>query len=233
MRFVVTGTGRSGTGYAARLFSNAGLPCGHEEVFGPLPGLRDPEVRPLPRRPTLRARVHLSRVAVEYRQRRTELLGDASWMAVPRLGRFRGAVFLQLRDPLKVVSSFQGTRFFMPERHRQRQTRYALKYFEPVGDPVLDAMRWWVQWNERAEQWATLTYRLEDISPELVDRMIELAGLAPVCPVEEAIAKTASDVNSAASRGHPTAPLRWDDLPAGPELDALARASERYGYATG
>jgi hypothetical protein len=35
MKFVVAGTGRSGTGYASELFTRLGLPCGHEDVFGP------------------------------------------------------------------------------------------------------------------------------------------------------------------------------------------------------
>lgn len=33
--FLVTGCGRSGTGWAAALFTALGYPCGHEAVFGP------------------------------------------------------------------------------------------------------------------------------------------------------------------------------------------------------
>lgn len=33
--FLVTGCGRSGTGWAARMFTELGHPCGHEEAFSP------------------------------------------------------------------------------------------------------------------------------------------------------------------------------------------------------
>ena len=109
MRFVVVGTGRSGTGYIASLFNAAGLRCGHEDVYNVQAGVRDVWVkthRPTPLR-EMRARL-----GEERRRRRARFDGDASWMAVPRLPHFRGAAFLQVRDPLAVVSSFQGTRFF-------------------------------------------------------------------------------------------------------------------------
>ena len=34
-KYIFTGTGRCGTGYVAALLTQAGYPCGHEEVFGP------------------------------------------------------------------------------------------------------------------------------------------------------------------------------------------------------
>lgn len=34
-KYIFTGTGRCGTGYVAALLTEAGYPCGHEEVFGP------------------------------------------------------------------------------------------------------------------------------------------------------------------------------------------------------
>lgn len=230
MRFVVTGTGRSGTGFAAALFNNAGVPCGHESVFGPERGLRDPCIGRMPRRPLRRAGVHLRRLSAEWRVRRTELEGDASWMAVPRLSRFRGAVFLQVRDPLEVVSSFQGTRFFMPEQHGQAQTRFAMAFYDPCGDPVVDAMRWWVLWNARAEAHATLTYRLEDLDAALFGQILELAGVTATRSAPQALELTSRDVNSGASRGHAMPLLTWADLPSGPDKDALAEASARYGY---
>jgi len=54
--FVVTGSGRSGTTYAARLFTALGVECGHEAVF----------------------RVDTSRFTGF-----GPYVGDASWLAVP------------------------------------------------------------------------------------------------------------------------------------------------------
>ena len=48
----------------------------------------------------------------EFRRRRKPLVGDASWLAVPFLGKFRGRIYLQVRHPLKVISSLVGMRLF-------------------------------------------------------------------------------------------------------------------------
>jgi len=71
----VIGTGRSGSGYIARVLSEAGARCGHESWFNPLD------------------------------ERAPGLLGDSSWCAVPDLDGFAGAVFHQVRHPLDVISS--------------------------------------------------------------------------------------------------------------------------------
>ena len=74
-RFVVVGTGRSGTAYTARLLTAAGITTGHEEWW-----------------------------SVSGWQRKG-LVGDSSWFAAPHLRDFDGFVFNQVRDPLAVVNS--------------------------------------------------------------------------------------------------------------------------------
>lgn len=90
---MVTGLSRSGTQYTATLLAKAGINCGHEKVFGPWSGvlhLRDP------------FSVHPS------------IHGDSSFMAVPYLDRLREGdwVFHQVREPLAVIRSHIGIRFF-------------------------------------------------------------------------------------------------------------------------
>jgi hypothetical protein len=79
-RFVVTGTGRHGSGYTAALFNACGIPCGHEGWWT-VPGT--------PVNPTL--------------------VGDSSWLAVPDLlgssWTEPNLVILQVRHPLDVVGS--------------------------------------------------------------------------------------------------------------------------------
>ena len=64
LRVVVTGTGRSGTGFAARWLTSAGIPCGHEAFFS--------------HRGYDKALVRLD---LKY----PELAAESSWMAAPYL----------------------------------------------------------------------------------------------------------------------------------------------------
>lgn len=83
MRQIVTGTGRSGTGYVSAVVSAAGLPMTHELRFGP--GGPQP----------------------------VETDREASWMAVPYLHWHEEARrVLVWREPEQVISSFLGIGFF-------------------------------------------------------------------------------------------------------------------------
>lgn len=87
-RFIVTGCGRSGTKWAAQALTAAGLPCGHEIVF-----------HPRVRRPMWSRWVP----------------GEASWLAVPYLGRLGGVTVVhQVRHPLDVIRSLCDIKLFDP-----------------------------------------------------------------------------------------------------------------------
>lgn len=51
--------------------------------------------------------------------------GDSSWMAVPHLEHFDGLKVLQLRDPIRVIQSFTGTRFFSDPTRNRAQHAFA------------------------------------------------------------------------------------------------------------
>ena len=226
LRFVITGTGRCGTNYTADLFTAAGLRCGHEEVFTAYAGFGEPWTAEqsglveLMKNPVRRARVEL-------RRRRTELHGDSSWMAVPRLPGFTGVSFLQLRHPLDVVRSFTGTRFFT--REPTRQNRFADHYFTPVGNDVVDAMRWWVAWNDRAAEHATCVYPMEALNEDSFAGMLRRVGGDPA-RAGQAIRAVPVGINSGTQRGERPLDLSWDDLPGGQPKKQLAAAAQRYGY---
>ena len=77
-RFVILGSGRSGSGYIAQVLTRAGIACGHEEWWNPT-GFRNPAI-----------------------------LGDSSWCALDDdLSAYPDlVVFHQIRHPLDVISSF-------------------------------------------------------------------------------------------------------------------------------
>lgn len=73
---LITGTGRSGSGYIARALSDCGVLCGHEEWWNP--------------------QTH----------RRDGLVADSSWPALAlNLGDWDGQIFHQVRHPIRVISS--------------------------------------------------------------------------------------------------------------------------------
>lgn len=75
-RAVIVGTGRSGSGYVARVLDAAGIRCGHESWWNP------------------------------FGTRADGLAVDSSWCALPLgLDGYTGLVWHQLRHPLDVVSS--------------------------------------------------------------------------------------------------------------------------------
>lgn len=229
LRFVVTGTGRSGTGYVAHLFRAAGVKCGHEDWFTWVPGVRDEET--ISRRTLeMRLRGPFSRLHEEWRRRRQGLDGDASWLAVPRLARFNGLVFLQIRHPLEVIASFAARHFFSSSVPNVWRT-FASAYFDMTGDDIVDGMRWWIEWNARAAQHAHFTYRLEDLDAELFARILRFVGESGAeDKATQAIDSTPCDVNSGKTAHSDYLKLDWDHLPAGNCRNRLFRSAQKLGY---
>lgn len=75
-RLLITGTGRSGTGYIAKVLTFSGLSCGHERWWNP------------------------------YDIHTPGILADASWCALPLgLDDYHGIICHQVRQPLDVITS--------------------------------------------------------------------------------------------------------------------------------
>lgn len=195
---MITGTGRCGTGFTATVLADAGLAVGHEEWFTLTTGAR-----------------------------RDDLVGDVSWIAVPELDRFDGIVVQQVRHPLDVIRSLVGIRMFTDAVHGW----YRLLMFDEVpglgrGD-LADAVRWWVEWNERIEEHASMRVLLRDMDAACFERLTAHVGH----PVDAAtcrriVGEVGSDVNA---RPRATG-LTWDDLPDGPDTNRLLETAARYGY---
>jgi len=82
LKYIITGSGRSGTGYMAQLLTLNGIPCGHEEVF------------------------NLSSHAVPGNN---ELSADSSWLSVPYLKDYKDLqVYHVVRNPVKVIESWMN-----------------------------------------------------------------------------------------------------------------------------
>lgn len=211
-RFVVTGCGRSGTGYVSALFGRLGIPCGHESLFRPA-NLID-------------------RVQLDWPN---TIPGDASWLAAPFVAALPpGTVVLhQLRDPVAVVRSFLRIRFFeQPSVYRDFAEECCPDL--RAGSAFERACRYWVEWNRMAARAATTPglvyrrYRLEDLDHELVHELCRLLRFPVSDPVVgEALRAIPRDVNTRGSKQGDGA-IDVGSLPA----DVRALAGE-YGYDSG
>jgi hypothetical protein len=105
---------------------------------------------------------------------------------------------------------------------------YLRRHFVRQGDPLVDAMRYYVEWNSLCERHnGYLRYRIEDFDDGLILRIADLIGqvVDPDVAVR-APAAVPTDCNTRYGNRR----LGWGDLPEGAARTALARLAERYGY---
>jgi hypothetical protein len=202
-RFVVVGTGRSGTGYAARLFTELDIPCGHEAAFDP-----DVSGRPLLGDASFGIVPFL------------EGFGGLVFHQV----RHPLAV---LRSML--ATDF----FSSPGRYAPyyRLLQSTLPRLDDRGTPVRKAMYYIVAWNRRCERAATLRWRVESLDAATLRRASALVGCErSVQACAAALERVPRDVNRLELRGLERADLAWADLPDCPEKRDLVDSLRRYGY---
>jgi hypothetical protein len=155
-RFIVTGCPRSGTAYAAALFSALGVRCDHERVFG------------------------VAQAAGERPVVWDGAEGDSSFLAVPFLPVDGTVVLHQVRHPLEFARSIVGTALLSDHRRDKpfpaAIRRHAPEVYEPARQPERAALMWTI-WNTRAEAHADITYRIEDLDVALLVRLCEFLEL--------------------------------------------------------
>lgn len=196
--YIVASTPRSGTGYAAEVFSAMGMDCGHEEAINPY--------------------------VKHYSKATTGIWGDASWLAAPMLPNFPKTTLVlhQLRDPVKSLDSMMTRRQIRGKKRGQNAQKGDYSNFlkkhvndwESDESPQERLVRFWVTWHTRIEKSASsldlryFRYRVEDINEDL---LLSIAGQvgATVNPIqiEEALSVSTS-VNhhqGRAKRIHPWA----------------------------
>ncbi len=149
LRFLVTGIGRSGTGYAAKLLTNAKQPCGHEVGFGPK---------------TTSAAAALQRLDS------LRLVGESSWYAAPFIRDLPSDVVIlhQVRHPRSWIGSWCAPRApTTMEFLRQR--------VGPYQHTPEQAARLWLAYNLAIEQQSVgrsyYVYRPKDAPAALAEAL--------------------------------------------------------------
>jgi hypothetical protein len=201
--FIITGTGRCGTGYMATVLGACGLRVGHEDVFGPT-GIR--------------------KLAVQ-----NEFHGDCSWMAVPFIesGESKADVVVtQVRHPLSVISSYLDIGTFS-----KTSSNYSKFMFrnEPdisrIHTERLNAILWYLRWNQRAMSVSDLVWNVENIPyGQLRDFLSTIGGNGAM--LDSAISSVPSNVNGSGRIGT----LTWDDISDSDIKEELMEFSALIGY---
>lgn len=175
LEYIVTGTGRCGTLFAANYLTSAGVPCTHEAVFTPA-GL-DFAFRVLDG----------SEKAVSSKISKGDNLSDceieisaeSSYMAAPFLRKFPNTKTIHLvRNPMDVVGSFLGMGYFvsanpspLPDDEQSKENclyeRFIHSFLDELGEDMTSLDRaclYWAAWNEMIEASGMVAHRhrLED-----------------------------------------------------------------------
>lgn len=231
-RFVVAGCSRSGTTYMAKLLSELGLPCGHERIFNiwrvyGIGDLTDPMT---------------AFFETESKQ------GDASFLSIPYLDQLpEGTVVLhQVRNPLEVIRSHMGIRFFadpyVPSMYLANEHPQIMDFFRTHAPQIVHAnteiercMRYWYYWNRMAERtedssgFTYMRYRIEDVDLALMKRIVAtITNDSKESELSNALDMIAKNTNT---RPRDTS-WTWHNLPSGEDKDRVAELARSYGYDT-
>lgn len=225
-RLLITGIGRSGTGYTAALFEEMGVPSGHEEVYG------EDRARPW-RKPV-----------------------EASWYAPayvepgPGLGRGRLPMFVvhQVRHPLRWLASWLDVMPYHTVLFAARHAGIAdalpldlaaaRSWWERAPEPcpkLRAALMIWVAWQRKCERIADVRFRVEDIDASALRTMATCAGIKGVDEHRSAYAlrRINKDVNSRKTPRRIVSgdrKLGWQDIPACEEREPFVALANKYGY---
>ncbi len=205
--YIITGTGRCGTAYAAKFLTREGIPCGHEEIFGPW-GKRASEIM---------------------RQSNSELVADASWLAMPFLNEVGEAKVVHLvRHPQRVIASMLAIGLFAnkPPRDIRPYTAFAYEHSD-IGKyetEIERATAFYLYWNGQISYRRPDAHiaRIEDEPESILNAVgIRIKGI----PAEGK--KWESGIEPVNVTG--VDPISLNDIPESMRSDILAMM-EDYGY---
>lgn len=188
LRFVVAGTGRCGTGWAARVLTLAGVRCGHESV------LDHDRQRSLERVPS------------------TTLVGDASLAAGRYVDQLPDVQVLHLvRDPLDCLRSWMGDAFFedLTSPYAEMMTAEIPELHDE--DKLGRAILWIAWWTRTIGLRARGVYRMERLEDLVADAallgdVIRWLGFHPPDDLAD-ISAGVGVINV-----HARADLTWEDV---------------------
>lgn len=189
LKYLITGTGRSGTVFMARLLTSLGLPCGHESFFD-WRGIRyaikkfNGEIPPdLSHASTVKKVGDVWMAEEKWMDDPRSMVCESSYMAVPFLGEecLSGVPVIHVvRDPVKVAHSFcNHIDYFRSETATNSYEQFIYRHLPELTKPMSMFDRtalYIVRWNQMIEKHnPALFHRIED-GPEKVKEFLGLSG---------------------------------------------------------
>lgn len=226
MSFLITGCGRSGTMFTARLFNELGVRTSHEEFFT--------------------AYTPLSAVAkfggwLE----RTRTMGEVSGLAAPWVSSLlampRGVpghglvVAILVRNPVAVIASLMGLKDYSLQSRPLANIKFNFRHLDAMShddEPLTLAMKYWLWWNHLAREQApgTLVYRVEEIHKDQGQYAIKMLRGLGVPTEHEACEEVLEKLGTRLNGGPRDPSVSWRTLPKGELKDAILAAALTYGY---
>ena len=226
LKFLVTGTGRCGTVYMARLLTSLGYMCGHEAVFD-----YSGEAAAINR---LKNRSFATSACSIYSDNSwfssAKLDSESSYMAAPFLENdilSETKIIHIVRHPLKVISShINEVRFFeYPHPPQAKYQEFVLTHLPSIleiENITERACYYYIQWNKMIEEKSrkkALFHRVENkLSPDLANY------LGVTIPQ-----KFHNDEKTNSWRTQ-REDMTIADIPAGAIKDEFVAVAEKYGY---
>lgn len=164
LKYIVVGTGRSGTVFMAKVLTQVGFPCGHETIFNERGIFKDPSDWDIS---------HLSKETTgDWIKDKTQIVADSSYMAVPHLQDYSNAKVIHvIRNPLKVVRSFYyGMDYFKSGVANNPWEDYIYKYVPELKKDMSQLERcclYYVLWNQMVCRKDLFYHVEEDVSKVL------------------------------------------------------------------
>lgn len=217
MSFLVTGCGRSGSMFTARLFNELGVRTSHEEFFT--------AYTPLSTVGTFKAWL-----------RQTSTIGEVSGLAGAYVACDLGHIARAhlVRNPVAVIASLVGLQDLHPQSHNLANIKYNFRHIPQMSrddSPVVLAMKYWLYWNRRVRVAGHKAYRVEQISDgqgEYAIQMLRDLGVEMgrnEC--QDALVKLGKRYNG----GRRDVKISWRTLPGAAGLkDGIAAEAMAYGY---
>jgi len=166
IKYLITGTGRSGTVYMARLLSSLGIMCGHESIFQ-----KDALDFSLIRLKNKKERIlsDTSRVAIrdidnniiyekEIWFKPDEQIAESSYMAAPFLDHKSLAdckIIHVVRNPIKVISSTYFDVNFFEDPLQKGYVKFVLEHVPEISkikNNLEKTVAYYVAWNRLIEE---------------------------------------------------------------------------------
>lgn len=186
LKFVITGTGRCGTVFMARLLSSLGISCGHESVFNTDTHMSiEEKLRRRQFRLSHCAQIDkLTGRGIKPWVKLKKLVADSSYLSAPYLADplLEATKIVHLvRHPMKVISSFVNDgQLFQPREEVnwhvvpfENFIEHHLPEVKEERSPLEKVCRFYIGWNslieEKAKDRTCLIHRIEDqVSTDLL-----------------------------------------------------------------